>query len=50
MTMNTKDLRIAKLFRRGIPIETIAKKIGMPNNPDRVIQGLIRTGDLPKAV
>lgn len=40
--MNTKDKRIAKLFRKGLSIEQIARKIGMPSNLERVREGLER--------
>jgi len=44
MGINTKDKRIAKLFLKGVPIKTITRKIGMPNNVTRVLQGLEREG------
>ena len=42
--MNTKDERIVKLFLRGLSLEQIARKIGMPDNVQRVREGLERKG------
>lgn len=42
--MNAKDARILKFFRAGCSVERIAKKLGMPDNIERVIQGLERCG------
>lgn len=42
--MNTKDKRIAKLYRKGLSPEQIARKIGMPGNIERVASGLRREG------
>lgn len=46
MTFNQKDERIAKLWRRGLSIEQIARKIGMPTGAgtQRVKEGLKRKG------
>lgn len=42
--MNHKDERIAKLFAKGLSVKQIARKIGMPDNEQRVIEGLERKG------
>ena len=44
MEINTKDKRIAKLWNKGLSLAQIARKIGMPGNLDRVIEGLHREG------
>jgi hypothetical protein len=44
---NHTDARIAKLFRKGLPLETIARKIGRPGDIHRVISGLKREGLRP---
>lgn len=44
MEMNTKDKRIAKLWNKGLTVDQIARKIGMPGNRERVLQGLKREG------
>lgn len=41
---NQKDERIRKLWRRGVPIPAIARKLGMPGNEQRVVDGLKRLG------
>lgn len=41
---NHKDERIAKLFSKGLSVEQIARKIGHPDNTDRVVLGLLRKG------
>lgn len=40
--MSTKDLRILKLHLRGLRPEQIARKIGIPHDVKRVIDGLER--------
>ena len=42
MEPNIKDKRILKLWNRGLSIQQIARKIGCPENPERVIDGLKR--------
>ncbi len=42
--MNHKDERIFKLWSRGLTIAQIARKIGMPDNLQRVLDGLTRKG------
>lgn len=42
--MNTKDLRILKLHARGLTVEQIARKIGDPQNTERVLKALARAG------
>ena len=42
--MNVKDERIYKLFLRGLSLAQIARKIGMPDNIQRVKDGLHRKG------
>jgi hypothetical protein len=44
MDFNAKDKRILKLWRRGLSVEQIARKIGDPTNLDRVREGLKREG------
>lgn len=39
---NHKDERIAKLWRKGLSVPVIARKIGMPGNEQRVLEGLRR--------
>ena len=49
--MNKKDMRIKKLWRKGLTIEQIAKKIGDSQNFDRVQQGIereVRKNDIIK--
>jgi transposase-like protein len=41
---NHKDERIYRLYLRGLTIEQIARKIGMPDNTLRVVAGLQRKG------
>lgn len=41
---NHKDARIMKLHRKGLSLAQIARKIGMPNNVERVQQALERHG------
>lgn len=41
---NHKDERIAKLFHKGLCVEQIARKLGHPDNTDRVVLGLLRKG------
>jgi DNA-binding CsgD family transcriptional regulator len=47
MPFNHTDARIAKLFRKGLPLETIARKIGRPGDTLRVLRGLEREGLRP---
>ena len=42
--MNLKDARILKFWNDGCSVERIAKKLGTPQNIERVIQGLERCG------
>lgn len=44
MPFNHTDKRIAKLFHKGLPLETIARKIGRPGDTLRVLRGLKREG------
>ena len=39
---NVTDLRIVKMFRQGISLDKIAKRIGRPNDIKRVKETLIR--------
>lgn len=41
---NHKDERILKLYNRGLSLEVIARKIGMPGNLKRIQEGLERKG------
>ena len=43
-TFNHTDARIGKLFKRGLTLESIARKIGRPGETERVIKGLERLG------
>ena len=45
--MNTKDARIFKLYLRGLTLEQISRKIGMPGDIERVKAGLLRKGIAP---
>jgi len=46
--VNHTDKRIVKLWDKGIrDLQTIAKKIGRPNDTDRVTAALIRAGRVP---
>ena len=42
--MNTKDKRILKLWLKGLSVKQIARKIGCPDNTERVVEGLLREG------
>ena len=42
--MNIKDERIYKLFLRGLSLAQIARKIGQPDDLQRVKDGLHRKG------
>jgi len=42
--MSNKDGRIAKLWRAGLTVEQIARKLGVPDNVKRVQEGLARSG------
>ena len=42
--LNKTDLRIVKWWRKGISLERIARKIGRPNDIQRVKEGLEREG------
>ena len=42
--MNKTDKRIAKWYHEGVSLEKIAKRIGRPNDIQRVKEGLIREG------
>lgn len=42
--MNHADARIVKMFNRGLPLETIARKLGRPGDIQRVEDGLKRAG------
>ena len=44
--MNKKDERIVKLWRNGLTVEQIARKLGAPDNVKRVEEGLTRSGIL----
>lgn len=46
LKMNNKDERIVKLWRRGLTEQQIAKKLGAPDNLERVRDGLVRSGIL----
>ena len=42
--INKTDKRIAKWYRMGITLDKIARKIGRPNDIQRVKEGLKREG------
>lgn len=42
--LNKTDKRIAKWYRMGVTLEKIAKRIGRPNDIQRVKEGLKREG------
>lgn len=45
--MNITDMRIYKMWTRGLTLSRIAKRIGRPNDIQRVLDGLQREG-IPK--
>ena len=42
--MNHADERIKKMFNQGLPLATIARKLGRPGDTQRVLDGLKRAG------